>query len=237
MEVLVCDDDQEALGRITALLAEPCRKIRAGITATDQPEELDELARFDLAFLDIDMKGMDGLTLARRLRAVRPDAVIVFVTNFIQYAPEGYEVQAFRYLLKPALEEKLPACFDLAVEELNRRRQSITVRSDGEIVELPLREILYFESDQRTATAHLAGDGREDCRFYVSMTDLTRQLEEAGFLRVQRSYLVNMAYIRQLQYDAVELQNGVRLPVSAKYYAQLKQRYLLWKGQTTWRFF
>lgn len=69
------------------------------------------------------------------------------------------------------------------------------------------------------------------------MTDLTKQLEGAGFLRVQRSYLVNMIYIRRLQSDAVELQNGIKLPVSEKYYAQLKQQYLLWKGQTTWRLF
>ena len=216
MKVLVCDDSQEDLDWVAALLAEPCRKIRAQLTAASRPEELGDLSCFDLAFLDIDMKGTDGLTLARRLRAARPDAVIVFVTNFVQYAPEGYEVQAFRYLLKPTLEEKLVPCFDLAVQELLSRRQSITVRADGEMVELPLREILYFQSDQRTATAHLARDGRDSCRFYASITDLARQLEGAGFLRVQRSYLVNMAYIRRFQSDAVELQDGTRLPVSEK---------------------
>ena len=237
MNLLVCDDSQEDLDRVAALLAEPCRKIQAQMTAASRPEELDDLSSFDLAFLDIDMKEMDGLTLARRLRAARPDAVIVFVTNFVQYAPEGYEVQAFRYLLKPTLEEKLVPCFDLAVQELLSRRQSITVRAGGEMVELPLREILYFQSDQRTVTAHLAGDSREACRFYTSITDLARQLEGAGFLRVQRSYLVNMAYIRRFQSDAVELQNGTWLPVSEKYYAQLKQQYLLWKGKTTWKLF
>lgn len=94
MKVLVCDDSQEDLDRVAALLAEPCRNIRAQLTAASRPEELGDLSCFDLAFLDIDMKGTDGLTLARRLRAARPDAVIVFVTNFVQYAPEGYEVQA-----------------------------------------------------------------------------------------------------------------------------------------------
>lgn len=237
MKILVCDDDQKALGRVTALLAEPCRKIQAQLTATEHPEELKDLSGFDLAFLDIDMKGVNGLTLARRLRAARPDAVIVFVTNFIQYAPEGYEVQAFRYLLKPTLEEKLPACFVRAVEEIKRRRQSIVVRSDGNMVELHLQDVLYFESNQRIVTAFLSSGGKEVCRFYASLTELTRQLGDAGFLRIQRSYLVNMAYIQQFQYGAVELQNGVRLPVSAKHYAQHKQHYLLWKGQTTWRFF
>ena len=89
MKVLVCDDNQDDLDRVAALLAEPRRNVRAQITAASRPEELEDLSCFDLAFLDIDMKGMDGLTLARRLRAARPDAVIVFVANFVQYAPEG----------------------------------------------------------------------------------------------------------------------------------------------------
>lgn len=168
MNLLVCNDDRQDLDQITALLAGPCQEVGAKLVATTQPEELEDLSCFDLAFLDIDMKEMNGLTLARRLRAARPDAVIVFITNFVQYAPEGYEVQAFRYLLKPALEEKLPGCFALAVEELRRRRRSIIVRSEGEAVELQLRDILYFESDQRMVTAHLLHNQRPTCRFYFS---------------------------------------------------------------------
>lgn len=235
MKILVCDDDQKALGRVPALLAEPCRKIQAQLTATEHPEQLKDLSGFDLAFLDIDMKGVNGLTLARRLRAARPDAVIVFVTNFVQYAPEGYEVQAFRYLLKPDLDEKLPACFALAMEELCRRRQTFTVRADGEEVTLLLRDILYFESDQRTITAHLTGTERPLCRFTGGISDLSESLGITGFLRVHRSYLVNMAYIQRFQYGQMELRNGVQLPVSKKYYRQLKQQYLLWKGRTAWR--
>lgn len=235
MNVLVCDDDPQALGRIVALLTEPCREIRAKLVSTDRPETLKDLSEFDLAFLDIDMKGLDGLTLARRLRSARPDAVIVFVTNFVQYAPEGYEVQAFRYLLKPTLEEKLPACFALAAEELHRRRQTVTFRTSGEEIELPVQKILYFESEQRSVAVHLNGWDREVCRFAGSLTDLASRMEGLGFLRVQRSYLVNMACIRKFQYGSLELKDGTRLPVSEKYYSQLKQQYLLWKGRTTWR--
>lgn len=235
MNILICDDDQESLGRITNLLANPCREIRAKVVSTDHPESLDDLTPFDLAFLDIDMKGTDGLTLARQLRNVRPDAVIVFVTNFIQYAPEGYEVQAFRYLLKPTLEEKLPACFALAVEELNRRRQTVTFRVNGEEIELPVQKILYFESEQRNVAVHLSNWDRDVYRFGGSLTQLANRMEGLGFLRVQRSYLVNMAFIHKFHYGVLELKNGTRLPVSEKYYAQLKQQYLLWKGRTTWR--
>ena len=69
----------------------------------------------------------------------------------------------------------------------------------------------------------------------LPFTELARQLEGAGFLRVQRSYLVHMVYIQRFQYGAVELRDGVRLPVSTKYYAELKQNYLKWKGRTSWK--
>lgn len=235
MKVLVCDDEPGALEKIEALLSRPCQTAGAELVISGRPEELENLAEFDLAFLDIDMAGLDGMTLARRLRAARPDAVIVFVTNFVQYAPEGYEVQAFRYLLKPSLEEKLPACFELAMEELRRRRQSITVRAGGEDVTLLLRDILYFESDQRTITAHLTGSERPLCRFTGGISELAESMGMMGFLRVHRSYLVNMAYIQRFQYGQMELPGGVQLPVSKKYYRQLKQQYLLWKGRTAWR--
>ncbi len=100
---------------------------------------------------------------------------------------------------------------------------------------LLLRDILYFESDQRTITALLSVAERPLCRFTGGISELSESLRIAGFLRVHRSYLVNMAYIQRFQYGQMELRGGVQLPVSKKYYRQLKQQYLLWKGRTAWR--
>ena len=104
------------------------------------------------------------------------------------------------------------------------------------MVELPLREIFYFQSDQRTATAHLAGDDQKECRCYVSMTDLAKELEDVGFLRVQRSYLVTWPISGGFSRMPWNCRRHAA-SVSEKYYAQLKQQYLLWKGKTTWKLF
>ena len=81
-----------------------------------QPSQIDLSLPYDIALLDIDMGETNGIELARKLRASNENIVIIFITNFIQYAPEGFEVQAFRYLLKADLSAKLDSYFDSAVQ-------------------------------------------------------------------------------------------------------------------------
>ena len=100
VRILICDDDaifaahlKQLLERYTAELGISCR-----ITVLHDPERISDtmLQGCEIAFLDIDMPGrMSGIEVARNLRQMRRDSVIVFVTNYIEYAPEGYEVQAF----------------------------------------------------------------------------------------------------------------------------------------------
>lgn len=84
---------------------------------------------------------------------------------------------------------------------------------------------------------HLINDDREEYRFYGNMTDLSEKLEALGFLRVQKSFLVNMEYIEQLQYEKVSLCGGIVLPSSAKNHKTLKQQYLKWRGKNRWAIF
>ena len=70
------------------------------------------IAQYGILFLDIDLGKESGIDLARKMRKMNPEAVLIFVTNFSEYAPEGYEVDAFRYLAKSELEKKLPTYFE-----------------------------------------------------------------------------------------------------------------------------
>ena len=80
--------------------------------------------------------------------------MIIFLTNFIQYAPEGFEVQAFRYLLKTNMQERLVSYFEDAVKEVVRKKQIITISVNSELIDIPVNHILYLESNLRM---HLRG--------------------------------------------------------------------------------
>lgn len=142
----------------------------------------------------------------------KPGIVIIFLTNFIQYAPEGFEVQAFRYLLKSDMQERLVSYFEDAVREVVREKQIITISVNSELIDIPVSHILYLESNLRIIIMHLIHDERKEYRFYGNMTDLSEKLEDLGFLRIQKSFLVNMEYIEQMQYEKVSLRGGIVCP-------------------------
>ena len=113
IRIIICDDDDVFLNKLQHAIEVALQRmdISAKIHTFNSMEKIGQpiFASCDIAFLDIDFAHTryNGLDIARTLRKVRKDAIIIFVTNFIEYAPEGYEVQAFRYVLKIDIEKKL----------------------------------------------------------------------------------------------------------------------------------
>lgn len=236
MNVLICDDERRITEQVSELLQKHCTEngMQVRFHLFDDPCAIKDLAGYDIAILDIDMGDFSGIDLARRLRNEKPGIVIIFLTNFIQYAPEGFEVQAFRYLLKTNMQERLAPYFEDAVREVVRKKQIITISVNSEWIDIPVNHILYLESNLRIVIMHLIHDERTEYRFYGNMTDLSEKLEDLGFLRIQKSFLVNMEYIEQMQYEKVRLRGGIVLPSSAKNHKELKQHYLKWRGKNRW---
>lgn len=195
----------------------------------------EQIAAWDICILDIDFSGkaFTGIDIARRIREVRKDSVLIFLTNFIEYAPEGYEVQAFRYLLKSDAPKKLERYLLDGVSNLQEKKETIEFRISGEPVSMMLHQILYIESQKHIAILFLqepSGDISQH-RLSTSLGSLEQQLSSRGFLRIQKSYLVNMRRIQKLRCSEATLDNGLSLPVSEKRYSELKAIYLLWKEQ------
>ena len=92
------------------------------------------------------MKPYNGIDLARKLHNENPNAIIIFVTSYVEYAPEGYELRAFRYLLKTDVDTKLELYFSQAVEHFTTKREVVSIQNNGEIINLAVDDILYLES-------------------------------------------------------------------------------------------
>lgn len=236
MNVLICDDEWSVTEQVSELLQKHCAETGTQVRfhLFDAPCAIKDFTEYDIAILDIDMGDFSGIDLARRLRKEKPGIVIIFLTNFIQYAPEGFEVQAFRYLLKSNMQKRLVSYFEDAVREVVREKQIITISVNSELIDIPVNHILYLESNLRIIIMHLIHDERKEYRFYGNMTDLSEKLEDLGFLRIQKSFLVNMEYIEQMQYEKVRLRGEIVLPSSAKNHKELKQHYLKWRGKNRW---
>lgn len=238
MRILICDDDKAFAEHLKALLLEQLVPVDrwVKVDCVSDPLRLsgEDLARYDIAFLDIDMGETNGIDLARRLRTARQDTILLFVTNFVEYSLVGYEVQAFRYLLKNELDQKLNGYVQEALAVLQKRRERVRLNCEGEEVDFLPQDLIYVETEQRHLLLHLQNTSRDILRTRCTMAELEGLLEEHGFLRIHKSYLVNMAYIKKLQSTVVLLTNNTELPVSSHSYAALKKAYLRWKGQRRW---
>lgn len=237
--IILCDDDVEYLkilkDQVSGFMQH--NNMRAKIhTFTKMDEISNQLMKLcDMAILDIDFKGeiYSGIDIARRLRTFRNDAVIIFVTNFIEYAPEGYEVQAFRYIIKQDIPKKLEMILDQAFKHLNADSENIRFQINGEVVDIPLHQILYIEAQLHTVKVFIIPPPKcniHEYSFYGSIGKLDQYLCDKGFLRVHKSYLVNAAHVKRYQCHFIELTSGVVLNASASRYAEQKAKYLLWRG-------
>lgn len=234
VRIIICDDNRDFLDRLCGDMESALDGLnaKAKVYPYTQMESIPDsiLSGCDIAFLDIDFEGKryTGLDIARKIRAARRDAVIIFVTNYIEYAPEGYEVNAFRYVLKSDIQKKLPAYLPDALAQLRTERETMKIQNGGEQSHIPLSDILYMESQQHTVIIHTS---QKEYRCYNSLTALEEELETKGFLRIHNSYLVNMAHLTKYSSTEAVLSDGTSLRVSARSYAVQKQKYLLWKGR------
>ena len=238
LSILICDDDigitNTMRSIVESVLLKSGKKARIH-TFTDASLVSDQLlSGCDIALLDIDFEeaGYNGMDVARRLRTFSRDTIIIFVTNFIEYAPEGYEVQAFRYVLKRDIDTDLKAVLPLALNQLNQ--ETLPIQVNGEIIKVALDDILYLEVQQHSVTVVTrmltCEQKQKEYSFYASLSDLEDRLEPLGFLRIHISYLVNMKHLKKLQCREAILDNGMTLRVGEKSYAENKQKFLLWKG-------
>ena len=161
MRILVCDDDAAFAGQLAEkieAIVKPQMPRSAVNCATDAAQlRALPLAKYDLAFLDIDMGPLNGVDLARRLHELRPDMLLIFVTNYVEYSLQGYEVQAFRYLLKAEMPQKLERYVQQALTAYRKTRDTVRIFCDGEDVELQPQQILYAEMSARKVCLHCRG--------------------------------------------------------------------------------
>lgn len=234
IRALICDDDRAFAGQLERWLYDyhcsHCDGPLQIVTRWDASQVTDqELASFDLVFLDIDMEPENGIQTARRLRKLHSDAIILFVTNYIEYSPEGYEVNAFRYLLKSQWQAKLPGYYESALAALARQERRLNFQLRHEDYSVRLQDILYLESHRRLISLHLLGPHPAGGSFYATLQEMEEQLSGAGFLRIHKSYLVNMAHLKRLDCHEAVLAEDVRLPVSQRNYAAIRTTFLNWK--------
>ena len=219
VKIAVCDDSGADVRMIAALTREwaDARNTAVRISSFSSAEaflfQWEEEKDFDLLLLDIEMEKMDGVTLARCIRKENEAVQIVFITGFMEYISEGYDVAALHYLLKPLDARKFHAVLDRAMEKIARGERFLMISTAEETVKVPLREIRYLDVRKNYTTVH----AKRDYTVKRTLRELSDGLD-GRFIRAGRSMTVNLEYIRRVTRTEVYLSDGTVLPMPAGQY-------------------
>lgn len=234
LQIAVCDDEPFYKNKIKELLEAYLnpRKLSYSISLFDSGAELlagrENAEKYDVAFIDINMEEMDGLETAAQLRTLKNRICIVFVTAFISYAPEGYKVGAVRYILKDTLEPAITECMDAVLKKLKRKQVCFTF-VEGE-KKLLTDNILYVESRKHKSVFFYLESEIVNYQMYDKLDAIEKRLAEYGFVRIHKSFLVNMKHIKKISNYMAELDNGEKLPVPRRRFSAAKEAFAAYKG-------
>lgn len=233
--VLIVDDEPPIRAELNYLLTQDAR-VGAVEEAGGATAAVEKILSFrpDVLFLDIQMPGTSGVQLADSLHNLKHPPAIVFVTAFSEYAAEAFELDAADYVLKPVEQARLEKALDKVEATIAARKPAaaaepvrrIQGERNGKRSYIPVGEIAYIEAKADYAVAHTQVGG-----YLVneSISVLERRLASEGFLRVHRSFLVNIDDVRDIEVLKPSIQltlerTGACVPVSRRRAAGVKRQ-------------
>ena len=176
----------------------------------------------DVLLLDIQMGQINGMDTARKIRSIDDKVEIIFITSLIEYALEGYEVRAYRYLIKPVKYENLKENIINCIKEVDIKNKYIIVKEQGNQIKLDINEITYVEVQKETITIHTLN---EVYKTNGTMINIEKDIDCDRFFRCHKSFLVNLEHIKSIkQYTAI-LENSEEVPVSRYRFKDTKDKF------------
>lgn len=218
MNIAICDDDESQLSLVEGYINSLSLGNLNVLKFLDGKSLLECFRSgeyLDIIFLDVMLGDLNGIEIAREINFINKKPVVILFTNSLDYALEGYEVNAFRYLVKPLDKDTFLKVFSQALKEVVHRNSQCysVILKGGSVLKIELEDILYLESYGKNMVAHV--NGREIV-YTASISSVEEALVPNGFIRIHKSYIVNLRHIIQISRNCVRLKGDITLPLSRK---------------------
>ncbi len=215
--IAICDDNSQSR-------LDVCRAIKeTGILADidfnyfengkELLESYENGRKYDIVFLDVDMPHISGIEAGKTISEIDSRAIIIFVTNYPQYAIDSFDCNAFHYLLKNTSKEKLKSVLSKALDKYKAYHQTLALSTNMGTVKIHVSDIYYVECFKK----HLYYHTRSDT--YITSQTLTEgceMLSAFGFFKVHQGYIVNFDKVSSIIGNDITMENGKSVPVSTR---------------------
>jgi len=230
MRIAICEDElfqQKSIKELLQKWAETAHQ-EIELSVYDSAEELLivwEDVIFDILILDIEMKKMNGMELAKTIRRINEDVIIIFVTGYASYSLEGYDVNPLHYLVKPLDERMFFKVIDkaYAIYKLKGGENLIVHTGDG-LRKIPLDKIYYIAICSHEADVYTV-NGKYKMKSRTTMKGLSLILP-AYFVTCHRSYIINMFKVNCVFNDHVLMDDSTEIPVNRNQIKQVRELFI-----------
>lgn len=216
MRILICDDDKIYADELDLYIKEfmEGHHISYEIDEFCNPRDvLKSNTSYNLAFLDIEMGEINGISLAKELKARNARTIIFFVTSYGEYLDDAWDLRAFRFFEKPINKERFKKSLEKALEFLDESYVDFFASVNNAQIKIPVNDVIYIERSNRKiklVTVNNTYYPRE------SLDEWRAKLPNTFFQTVHNSYIVNLHFVTQYDYSHLTVEGGAVIPIASR---------------------
>jgi DNA-binding LytR/AlgR family response regulator len=228
--IAICDDDSQELAHISSFIDTYRQEKKASLiykTFQNAIELLSTVSNgdYDILLLDILMPGLTGMQAAHEIRAFNAEVKIVFLTSSPEFAVESYAVKAYDYILKPASKDKLFSILDALIAEEQKPLEGLIVKTQAGMARILFSKLAFVEVMNKKLYFHLA-DGSVQETFASLAAFEDKLLSRSEFVKVHRSYIVNLWQVGEIRPKELITHTGNTVPISRLLYGKVRGAYM-----------
>lgn len=231
LSIAICDDDVLLAESLNQNLVVFASKMSLSIKTEifgDGQDLLDDIlygSKYDIIFLDIEMKYLNGLETAKRIREVDTTTLLIYITSHTKYAVEAYSVRPFQFIVKPFDMKLVEEYFQSAIKELETNPRYFRYLWKKKSYKIAVNDIVYFESQGRKILINTIDNVYT---YNAKLNNIEIELTKSGleFWRIHQSYLVNRKNILEIEFQRLHLVTGDILPISEDRRKLIREKYL-----------
>lgn len=228
--VAICDDEKTILPYLARRIYEVFQKYHVCVAAEeyDSPiqmwRKLQTGKEYEIYFLDIDMPRINGMEFAKLILQHQPKAVLVFVSGKEEYVFQSFQVHPFSFIRKNKFDEDLEWTIrSLSSQYQNTEKKMCKIFDElGHSFEISIEDTLYLEAKDKYVNIVTKNGG-----FFIrnTLSEMEKMLEKYHFIRIHKSFLVNLCMIYAIKYNKVILDGGQELPLSRNKVTEVKRKF------------
>jgi Response regulator of the LytR/AlgR family len=228
MKIAVCEDEKIFSDKLVGYINEWSvqKNIFVEIFEYNSAESFlytwSENENIDVIFLDIKMKSMTGIELAKIIRKTNTKIQIIFTTNMREHILTGYTVSAMQYLLKPVNKKDCFICLD-KVCDISQNEKYYIYKDNEKTIRIPFSDIIYIEMSSHNATIFR---NSESYSMRKTITQIMSEIDDMWFIKCHKSYIVNVRHIESISKNAVTMSEDTIIPVSRNMIDEINEKFI-----------